>query len=84
MPNDPLNMLLNGVAEGLIDIFVIRDEKLGDFINYINNELRGEIEWLHSMDILILASALIDEECNGFITLDSKIIKSRKNQEDVP
>ncbi len=77
MPNDPLNILLNGIAEGLIDIFVIKDEKLGDFISYIN-ELRSEVAWLHSMDILILASALIDEECNGLITLDSRMIKSRK------
>jgi hypothetical protein len=30
------------------------------------------------MDILILALALVDEECHGLVTLDSKITESRK------
>jgi len=68
------------MAEGLIDVFVIRDEKLDDFISYIN-VLRDEVTWLHSMDILILALALIDEECHGLVTLDSKITESRKIKE---
>ena len=79
-PNDPLYVLLDGMAEGLIDVFVIRDEKLDDFISYIN-VLRDEVTWLHSMDILILALALIDEECHGLVTLDSKITESRKIKE---
>jgi hypothetical protein len=78
--NDPLYVLLDGMAEGLIDVFVIRDEKLDDFISYIN-VLRDEVTWLHSMDILILALALIDEECHGLVTLDSKITESRKIKE---
>jgi len=65
------------MAEGLIDVFVIRDEKLDDFISYIN-VLRDEVTWLHSMDILILALALVDEECHGLVTLDSKITEPRK------
>jgi hypothetical protein len=79
-PNDPLYVLLDGMAEGLIDVFVIRDEKLDDFISYIN-VLRDEVTWLHSMDILILALALVDEECHGLVTLDSKITESRKIKE---
>jgi len=75
-----LYVLLNGIAEGLIDIFVIKDEKLGDFVNYIN-ELRSEVTWIHSMDTLILASALVDDECNGLITLDSGITESRRIEE---
>jgi hypothetical protein len=78
--DDPLYVLLNGIAEGLIDIFVIKDEKLGDFVNYIN-ELRSEVTWIHSMDTLILASALVDDECNGLITLDSGITESRRIEE---
>jgi hypothetical protein len=78
--NDPLYVLLDGMAEGLIDVFVIRDEKLDDFISYIN-VLRDEVTWLHSMDILILALALVDEECHGLVTLDSKITESRKIKE---
>jgi hypothetical protein len=78
--DDPLYVLLNGIAEGLIDIFVIKDEKLGDFVNYIN-ELRSEVTWIHSMDTLILASALVDDECNGLITLDSGITESRRIKE---
>jgi len=78
--NDPLYVLLDGMAEGLIDVFVIRDEKLDDFISYIN-VLRDEVIWLHSMDILILALALVDEECHGLVTLDSKITESRKIKE---
>jgi hypothetical protein len=80
IPDDPLYVLLNGMAEGLIDIFVIKDEKLGDFVNYIN-ELRSEVTWIHSMDTLILASALVDDECNGLITLDSGITESRRIKE---
>ena len=80
IPDDPLYVLLNGIAEGLIDIFVIKDEKLGDFVNYIN-ELRSEVTWIHSMDTLILASALVDDECNGLITLDSGITESRRIEE---
>ena len=68
------------MAEGLINIFIIKDEKLNDFANYIN-ELRSEVTWIHSMDILILASALIDDECNGLITLDSGITESRRIKE---
>ncbi|MFP3194280.1 MAG: hypothetical protein RXR11_03165 [Caldivirga sp.] len=78
--NDPLYVLLDGMAEGLIDVFVIRYEKLDDFISYIN-VLRDEVTWLHSMDILILALALVDEECHGLVTLDSKITESRKIKE---
>jgi hypothetical protein len=78
--NDPLYVLLDGMAEGLIDVFVIRDEKLDDFISYIN-VLRDEVTWLHSMDILILALALVDEEYHGLVTLDSKITESRKIKE---
>jgi hypothetical protein len=80
IPDDPLYVLLNGMAEGLIDIFVIKDENLGDFVNYIN-ELRSEVTWIHSMDTLILASALVDDECNGLITLDSGITESRRIKE---
>jgi hypothetical protein len=80
IPDDPLYVLLNGIAEGLIDIFVIKDEKLGDFVNYIN-ELRSEVTWIHSMDTLILASALVDDECNGLVTLDSGITESRRIKE---
>jgi len=64
----------------LIDIFVIKDEKLGDFVNCIN-ELRSEVTWIHSMDTPILASALVDDECNGLITLDSGITESRRIEE---
>jgi len=48
---------------------------LSDFLKYIN-ELQSEISWLDTSDVLIMASALADKECNGFMTLDKKILRS--------
>jgi hypothetical protein len=61
--------------EGLVDIFIIKNEGLSDFLKYIN-ELQSEISWLGPSDVLIMASALADKECNGFMTLDKKILRS--------
>jgi len=72
---DPLNELLNGMMEGLVDVFIIKNEELSDFLKYIN-ELQSEILWLSPSDVLIMASALADKECNGFMTLDKKILRS--------
>jgi len=59
----------------LVDIFIIKNEELSDFLKYIN-ELQSEISWLGPSDVLIMASALADKECNGFMTLDKKILRS--------
>ena len=40
---------------------------------------KSEILWLSPSDVLIMASALADKECNGFMTLDKKILKSINN-----
>jgi len=63
------------MMEGLVDIFIIKNEELSDFLKYIN-ELQSEILWLGPSDVLIMASALADKECNGFMTLDKKILRS--------
>jgi len=61
--------------EGLVDIFIIKNEELSDFLKYIN-ELQSEILWLGPSDVLIMASALADKECEGFMTRDKKILRS--------
>jgi len=48
---------------------------LSDFLKYIN-ELQSEILWLGPSDVLIMASALADKECEGFMTRDKKILRS--------
>jgi hypothetical protein len=63
------------MMEGLVDIFIIKNEELSDFLKYIN-ELQSEILWLDTSDVLIMASALADKECEGFMTRDKKILRS--------
>ena len=48
---------------------------MSDFLKYIN-ELQSEILWLGPSDVLIMASALADKECEGFMTRDKKILRS--------
>jgi len=51
IPDDPLYVLLNGMAEGLIDIFVIKDEKLGaEFINEYRKDVERLKQALHMPD----------------------------------
>jgi len=48
---------------------------MSDFLKYIN-ELQSEILWLGSGDVLIMASALADRECEVFMTRGKKILRS--------